>query len=85
MEYNALKFLKYTYKDYVNTTIKKLTKYINAEEENLVLIENATGGFNSVLKSMKWNKGDGLLYLSVEYGSLKIVIKYVKKFINKKK
>jgi histidinol-phosphate/aromatic aminotransferase/cobyric acid decarboxylase-like protein len=81
MEFNALKFLKYTYKEYVQSTIKSLSKYINAEEENVVLVENASAGFNSVLKSFNWKRNDKILYLSIEYGSVKIVINYVNKLL----
>lgn len=55
----------------------KLSKYIGADESDIVILENASAAVNSVLRSQQFQKGDKLLYLSIEYGMVKNVVQHL--------
>eukprot|EP00026_Physarum_polycephalum_P007831 Phypoly_transcript_07899.p1 GENE.Phypoly_transcript_07899~~Phypoly_transcript_07899.p1 ORF type:complete len:411 (+),score=58.21 Phypoly_transcript_07899:35-1234(+) len=56
-----------TYRELVVETRKQLAACFNAEEEGLILVENASTGVNSVLRALKWHEEDAILYLSTAY------------------
>jgi selenocysteine lyase/cysteine desulfurase len=41
----------------------QVAAYVNAPEDDVVLVENASGAVNAVLRSVKWKAGDSVLYL----------------------
>ena len=43
-------------------------KAINAERSDCVFVMNATTGVNEILRSLKWDVGDTVLYYSTVYG-----------------
>ena len=43
-------------------------KAINAERRDCVFVMNATTAVNEILRSLKWNAGDTILYYSTIYG-----------------
>jgi hypothetical protein len=47
---------------------QRLADYINADVDDVVLIENASAGVNGVLRSWPWRAGDKVLYFSTAYG-----------------
>jgi len=44
-----------------------LARYVGADADDLVLIENASGGLNTILKALKFKRGDKILVTNVEY------------------
>ncbi|XP_048727470.2 uncharacterized protein LOC125645721 [Ostrea edulis] len=58
-------------------SIDAAAKFLGADPSNLVFVQNATTGVNSVLKSFPWQKGDEILasiytYKAVEYACRKV-------------
>ncbi|XP_061177974.1 uncharacterized protein LOC133186718 [Saccostrea echinata] len=57
--------------------IDTAAKFLGADPKNLVFVQNATTGVNSVLKAFPWQKGDEILatvytYKAVEYACRKV-------------
>lgn len=57
---------------------KKLSEFVNAKEENIVFVENATMGINAVVRSLMptWKRGDELLTTSHVYGAMRQTLHY---------
>jgi selenocysteine lyase/cysteine desulfurase len=77
MESSPRNFITHVYPAARKVVLQKLAKYIGADENDVVLIENASSAVNSVLRSQKWNRGDKILFLLIEYGMVKNVIDYL--------
>eukprot|EP01080_Neovahlkampfia_damariscottae_P002332 gene2332-2800_t len=77
---NPLRFMTQEHPKLINQTIERVSKYINAEKEDVVLIENASAGINSVLRSTRYNKGDKILITSIGYNSVKTTLEMLKKW-----
>ncbi|CAF3991928.1 unnamed protein product [Rotaria sp. Silwood2] len=56
---------------------KKLSKYINCDPDNLVILENASAGVNSILKSLKFQTNETILYYNIAYGMVKLTLQYI--------
>ena len=56
----------------VDEARRKLAAYINAPSvDDVVMVENASGGVNAVMRSMNWADGGVILYLSSAYAMVK--------------
>jgi hercynylcysteine S-oxide lyase len=56
----------------VESARSMLAKYVNAPSpDDLVMVENASGAINSVMRSMNWEAGGIILYLSSAYAMVK--------------
>jgi len=55
----------------------QLSTYVNADEGGLVLVENASSGVNSVLRALKLQQGDTILYLSTAYAMVVNTLSYL--------
>jgi len=56
----------------VDSARTMLAKYVNAPSvDDLVMVENASGAVNSVMRSMNWQEGGVILYLSSAYAMVK--------------
>jgi selenocysteine lyase/cysteine desulfurase len=75
LQTNPLRFFMYEQPKHINETIEKISKFVNADKEDVVLIENASAGFNAVLRSLKYSKGDKVLVTSVGYYSVYTTLK----------
>jgi len=56
---------------------KKLSKYVNCDPDDLVILENASAGINSVLKSLKFQSNETILYYNIAYGMVKLTLQYI--------
>lgn len=56
---------------------KKLSQYVNCDSDDLVILENASSGINSILKSLKFQANETILYYNVAYGMVKLTLQYV--------
>lgn len=61
----------------MNELRKRLSSYVNCDADDLVLIDNASAGVNSLLKSLKFKENETILYYSVAYGMVKLTLEYV--------
>ncbi|XP_048730048.1 uncharacterized protein LOC125647413 [Ostrea edulis] len=70
-------FYRQTNVELFQRSIDAAAKFLGADPSNLVFVQNATAGVNSVLKSFPWQKGDEILasiytYKAVEYACRKV-------------
>jgi len=61
------KWFRTTYYKYQDQGREAVASLINAEVEDVVLVENASTAVNSILRSLPWKKGDKILVLSTVY------------------
>ncbi|GBC03700.1 hypothetical protein RclHR1_05270009 [Rhizophagus clarus] len=55
-----------------------VAKFINAETNEVVFVQNTTTGINTVLKSLKYEEGDKLLYFSTVYVSIRKTLEFIR-------
>ncbi|CAF1059836.1 unnamed protein product [Rotaria sordida] len=56
---------------------KKLSKYVNCDPDDLVILDNVSAGINSILKSLKFQSNETILYYNIAYGMVKLTLQYV--------
>ncbi|CAF3613617.1 unnamed protein product [Rotaria socialis] len=56
---------------------KRLSDYVNCDSDDLVILENASAGINSILKSLKFQSNETILYYNIAYGMVKLTLQYV--------
>lgn len=49
---------------------REMAAFVNCEPQDLVLIENASAGTSTVLRSLQFGPGDTILTLSLGYGNV---------------
>jgi hercynylcysteine S-oxide lyase len=77
MEANPDAFLRYDLPRLVDMSRAAIASYVNVPLNELVLIPNATTGVNTVLRNLKYEPGDRILYFSTLYGSCEKTIEHL--------
>ena len=77
LENEPVRFFEETLHDVMLDTRKSLAKMLNCDPEDLALIENATSGVNTILRSLKFALGDEILVPDHAYQACKNSIDYV--------
>ena len=54
-----------------------LAKFLGAEADDLVFVPNATAGVNTVLRSLRFKRGDELLVTNHEYNACRNALNFV--------
>ena len=75
-EMNPDLFFRYTVYDDLFVARSAVAKYVNANPEDLVFVENASEGMNAILQSLLV-QGSGLLYLDLAYGMVQETLRYL--------
>ncbi|KAI5966486.1 uncharacterized protein KGF55_000795 [Candida pseudojiufengensis] len=70
--------MKYNLKDTYIESLKVIGKVLNCDYHNLAIVENATTGINTVLRSYPFKKGDSLVIQSTVYGACGNTVKFLK-------
>jgi len=70
-------FIRGGYQKYLLQNRERIAKYLNSKQEDLVFIENASAGINSVLRSTRLQPGDVILELSIAYPTVKNTINWL--------
>ncbi|RLV93125.1 Hercynylcysteine sulfoxide lyase [Spathaspora sp. JA1] len=65
--------IRYKYID----ALKKLSPVLNCDYHNLALVDNATTGVNTILRSYPFKKGDKIVVQSNVYGACANVVKFL--------
>ena len=60
---------------------QRLSDYLNCDSDDIVILENASSGINSILKSLKFRSNETILYYNIAYGMVKLTLEYVSKEI----
>ena len=58
-------------------SISEAARFVNAAQEDLVFVQNATSGVNAVFRSLRFSPGDEILYTNHVYGACKRVLEFV--------
>ena len=77
LENEPVRFFEETLHGVMLETRKSLAKMLTCDPEDLALIENATSGVNTILRSLKFAPGDEILVPDHAYQACKNTIDYV--------
>ena len=67
-------FYRYTARPLLSSVLISLAHYVSADPADVVFIENASEGVNTIIRSMRVPPGKKLLYLNTAYGMVKNVM-----------
>lgn len=70
-------FIRYKYPVHLNESRKAVAKIINAPPKTVVFVPNATTGINTVLRNIKFEEGDHILYFATIYKACGTTIEYI--------
>lgn len=77
MEKDPVKFYEDIAPNALIQSRKAISKLVNCQYDDLALIENATTGVNTVLRSLKFNEGDEIIVPNHAYQACRNTIDYV--------
>ena len=77
MEANPDRFLRQVLPEALRNAAGELARFLHAEAEDLVFVENATSAVNAVLRSLNFQPGDEILINSQSYGAVRQAVRYV--------
>lgn len=67
-------FYRYNARPLLSDVLKSLAHYVSADPADVVFIENASEGVNTIIRSMRVPYGKKLLFLNTAYGMVKNVM-----------
>lgn len=70
-------FMRYEVARELDRSRKAIASFVNVNADEVVLIPNATTGVNIVLRSLRFEKGDVLVYFSTIYGACEKTVDYL--------
>ncbi|KAK9710124.1 hypothetical protein K7432_008619 [Basidiobolus ranarum] len=76
-ERNPDKWLRLEYFQEYDRVRDEVADYVGAKKENLVFVQNATTGVNSIVRSLKFQPGEKVLYFSTTYNAVKQLLYYL--------
>ncbi|KAL0482752.1 hercynylcysteine S-oxide lyase [Acrasis kona] len=83
MESNPNIWFRGVYQEPLNRARTRISKYVNAKEDDLVIVENASAAINAIMRSLadglNLGKGDAVLYMNIAYPMVKNIINYLAK------
>jgi len=77
-ESNPDKFIRRDLESELHKAREAVAKFINVETNEIVFVQNTTTGINAILKSLKYEKGDKLLYLSTVYFAIRELLNFIR-------
>ncbi|CAI5758904.1 unnamed protein product [Candida verbasci] len=72
------KFMKFEQKEYYIESLKLLSQVLNCDYHDLAIVDNATTGANTILRSYPFKKGDLIVILNTIYGACGNTVKFLK-------
>eukprot|EP01114_Cavostelium_apophysatum_P024156 TRINITY_DN937_c0_g1_i1.p1 TRINITY_DN937_c0_g1~~TRINITY_DN937_c0_g1_i1.p1 ORF type:complete len:431 (+),score=61.55 TRINITY_DN937_c0_g1_i1:50-1342(+) len=82
MELNTDLWFRYNLRPIYDAVVKQVAEYVNANATDVALIENASTAVNSVLRSLKFESGEKILYMNTAYDMVKFTLDYISKVEN---
>ena len=70
-------FIRYTYPAKLDESRKAVASLVHAPADEIVFLPNATTGVNTVLRGIKWDEGDVIVYFPVVYGAVERTVEYI--------
>ncbi|MCJ1245774.1 hypothetical protein MMC30_002978 [Trapelia coarctata] len=77
MESRPDTFIRYTYPPLLHEGRKAIASLVNVDADEIVFVPNATLGINTVLRGMKFEEGDVIVYFETVYGAVEKTVDYV--------
>jgi isopenicillin-N epimerase len=77
MERQPLQFLVRELEAHLDSARETLAQFVGAEADDLVFVNNATTGVNTVLRSLQFQPGDELLVTNQEYNASRNALDFV--------
>ncbi len=76
-ERDPIQFLGRDLESFLDIARLDLARFVGAASEDLVFVQNATAGVNTVLRSLSFESGDELLVTDQEYNACKNALEFV--------
>ena len=70
-------FIRYIYPAKLDESRKAVASLVHALAEEIVFLPNATTAINTVLRGIKWNEGDVIIYFPIVYGAVERTVDYI--------
>jgi hypothetical protein len=67
-------FYRYSARPLLSNVLNSLAQYVSADPADVVFIENASEGVNTIIRSMRVPSGKKLMFLNTAYGMVKNVM-----------
>jgi isopenicillin-N epimerase len=77
LESQPVRFLMREMEEMFDRSRNEVARFVNAASEDLVFVQNATSGVNTVFRSLQFNPGDEILYTSHIYGACKRLLEFI--------
>ncbi len=77
LERQPVRFLVDEFESLWDESRRTLAKFIGADADGLVFVGNATGGVNTVLRSLTFKRGDELLVTDREYNACRCALDFI--------
>ncbi|KAH7234049.1 pyridoxal phosphate-dependent transferase [Fusarium solani] len=71
------KFIRYTFPKKLDEIRHQVASFLNADVEGTVLVPNATTGLNTVLRNLRFESGDKIVYFRGVYGAIGKTVDYL--------
>ena len=71
-------WVRYDYPKHLESAIAAIASFLGVPADEVALLQNATTGINTVLRSLKFQDGDHILHFSTIYGACLSTIQYLK-------
>lgn len=71
------RFIRYDYPRQLDVSRQAMATFLNVPVDTVVFMPNASTGINTVLRSLRFGKGDRIVYFSTIYGACEKTIEYV--------
>ncbi|UJR24208.1 hypothetical protein I4U23_027174 [Adineta vaga] len=76
-EYNPDRWFRHEIQIEMKKLRERLSKYVNCDSDDIVILENASTGINTILKSLKFHSNEIILYYNIAYGMVKLTLQYI--------
>lgn len=71
------KYYRHDRKVLLNQSKEQLSRFIGADDDDVVFVSNATTGVNAVLRSLDIQQGDEIICLKLAYPAVRNTLRYV--------
>ncbi|KIW16900.1 hypothetical protein PV08_04090 [Exophiala spinifera] len=70
-------FIRYLYPERLTQSRRAVAQFLHANEDEVVLVPNATTGLNAVLRNIVYKPGDKIVYIEGIYGAIEKTVHYL--------
>ncbi len=77
LESQPVRFFVREMEELLNQSRTEVARFVNASPDDLVFVQNATAGVNTVFQSLKFKPGDEILYTSHIYGACERLLEFI--------